>query len=71
LVHELSREHPKTTKELLDTVTHHASGEEAVGAAFILGNAAATADCDRTAPTKATTKGARTGAKGGKKGKKW
>jgi hypothetical protein len=31
LVHELSREQPKTTKELLDIATRHASGEEAVG----------------------------------------
>jgi hypothetical protein len=39
LVHELGHEQPKTTKELLDIVTQHAFGEEAVGAAFILGNA--------------------------------
>jgi hypothetical protein len=68
LVHELGREQPRTTKELLDIVTRHASGEEAVGAAFVLGNAAAAVDGGRTPPTKATTKGTRKGAKGGRKG---
>jgi hypothetical protein len=32
LVHELSHEQPKTTKELLGISTRHAFGEEAVGA---------------------------------------
>jgi hypothetical protein len=36
LVHELSREQPKTIKELLDIATRHASDEEAVGAPFTL-----------------------------------
>jgi hypothetical protein len=31
LMHELSREPPRTTKELLDIATRQASGEEAVG----------------------------------------
>jgi hypothetical protein len=39
LVHELRCEQPKTTKVLLDVATQHASGEEAVGATFVLGNA--------------------------------
>jgi len=34
LVHKLGRKGPQTTKELLDIVTSHASGEEAVGAIF-------------------------------------
>jgi hypothetical protein len=34
LVHKLGRKHPRTTKELLDIATSHASGEEAVGAIF-------------------------------------
>jgi hypothetical protein len=38
LVHELGHDQPKTTKELLDITTQHASGEEAVGATFVLGN---------------------------------
>jgi hypothetical protein len=70
LVHELGREQPKTTKELLDIATRHASGEEAVGAAFILGNVKVAASNDRAAPSKATVKGTRKGAKGGEKGHK-
>jgi hypothetical protein len=54
LVHELGREQPKTTKELIDIATRHTSSEEAVGAAFVLGNTKAVA-----------VKGTR---KGGKKG---
>jgi hypothetical protein len=34
LVHKLGRKSPQTTKELLDIMTSHASGEEAVGAIF-------------------------------------
>jgi hypothetical protein len=34
LVHELGCKSPRTTKELLDIATSHASGEEAVGATF-------------------------------------
>ena len=34
LVHKLGRRGPRTTKELLDISTSHASGEEAVGAIF-------------------------------------
>ena len=34
LVHKLGRKGPRTTKELHDTGTSHASGEEAVGAIF-------------------------------------
>ena len=34
LVHKLGRKGPCTTKELLDIMTSHASGEEAVGAIF-------------------------------------
>jgi hypothetical protein len=58
LVHELSHEQPKTTKELLDIATRHASNKEEVGATFILGNARAAANCGRAVPTKATVKGA-------------
>jgi hypothetical protein len=38
LVHELGRNQPNTTKDLLDISTQHAAGEEAVGAIFVLGN---------------------------------
>jgi hypothetical protein len=34
LVHKLGCKGPRTTKELLDITTSHASGEEAVGAIF-------------------------------------
>jgi hypothetical protein len=54
--------------ELVDIATRHASGEEAVGAAFILGYAGAATNGGWATPTKATIKGARKGAKGGKKG---
>jgi hypothetical protein len=47
--------------------TGHASGEEAVLATFIVGNATAVADGGRTAPT---IKGPRIGSKGGNKGQK-
>jgi hypothetical protein len=43
LVHELGREQPKTTKELVSIATRHTSSEEAVEATFILGNAEAAA----------------------------
>jgi hypothetical protein len=34
LVHNLGQKSPRTTKELLDIATSHASGEDAVGAIF-------------------------------------
>jgi hypothetical protein len=37
-VHELSRDQPKTTKEVLDMSILHASSEEAVRAVFVHGN---------------------------------
>jgi hypothetical protein len=56
LVHELSHEQPKTTKELLDIATRHASGEEAIEAAFTLANAGTTTDSGRATPDKTTAK---------------
>jgi hypothetical protein len=56
-----------TTKDLLDIGTRHTSGEEAVGAAFTMGNAKAADEGGRAAPSKVTVKGARKGGKGGKK----
>ncbi len=38
LVHELSCDQPKTTKELLNITTRHASDEEALRAVFIQGD---------------------------------
>jgi hypothetical protein len=68
LVHELGREQPKTTKELLNITTRHASNEEVVGAAFVLGNAVKIADGGQDTPTKAIIKSTRKDAKGCKKG---
>ncbi len=44
LVHELSHEQRKTTKELLNIATRHAYGEDAVGATFFIGNMEAAAN---------------------------
>jgi hypothetical protein len=68
LVHELSREQLKTTMELLDIVTRHASGEEVVGTTFVLANARTVASSGLAVPTKATIKSIRKGSKDGKKG---
>jgi hypothetical protein len=57
--------------EVLNTATRHASGEEAIGAAFILGNTEVAANSGQAIPTEATTKSTRKGAKCGKKGQKW
>jgi hypothetical protein len=68
LVYELGREQLKTTKGLLDIATQHASGDEAIGAAFVLGNMKVAASGGRAAPFKATINSAQKGAKGSKKG---
>jgi hypothetical protein len=70
VLNELGHEQPKTTKELLDIAPQHASSEEVVGAAFILGNAGATTNNCRPHPTKAAIKGAKKGSKGSRKGQK-
>jgi hypothetical protein len=41
LVHDLNRDQPKTTKELLNIATKYASSEEAVGVVFVHGVAKA------------------------------
>jgi hypothetical protein len=71
LVHELRQDQSSTTKELFDIAIRHASGEEAIGAAFILGNAKVAAYDSHVAPPKVTTKGAKKGAKSSKRGLKW
>jgi hypothetical protein len=70
LVHELGCEQQKTTKALLDIVTRHASGEEAIGATFTLVNVCAATGSGRTAPTSTAVKSTKKGAKGGKKRQK-
>jgi hypothetical protein len=70
-VHEIGCDQPKETKELLHIATRHASGKEAVEAAFVLGNTKATAGGSWAPPSKATVKSDRKGANGGKKGQMW
>jgi hypothetical protein len=69
-VHELGCDQPSTIKELLDIATRHASGKEAVGTAFVLGNMKVAARGSHAPPPKTTAKGTRKGAKGSKKGQK-
>jgi hypothetical protein len=59
-----------TTKELLEIVVWHASGEEAVRVVFILGDEKMAPGSSWPVPSKATSKGAKKCAKGGKKGRK-
>jgi hypothetical protein len=71
LVHELGRDQPNATKELLAIATQHASGEEAIEAVFVLGNVKMVPDGSRATPSKATDKGIKKGVKGSKKEEKW
>jgi hypothetical protein len=68
LVHEFGNKQLETIKVLLEIVTQHASGEEAVGAAFTLVEAVVTASWGQTVPPSITTVGTKKGAKGRKKG---
>jgi hypothetical protein len=70
-VHELSREQPKTMKELLDITTRHASRKDVVGAIFVQDSGRAAPDSGWGAPIKATGKGTKKGTKSDKKGTKW
>jgi hypothetical protein len=69
-VHELSRDQPKTTKELLDIATRHASGKEAVVAIFVQGDEKAAPNSGRGASLKAVVRGTKRSAKGDKRGLK-
>jgi hypothetical protein len=68
LVHELGCEQPKTTKELLNITTRHASGEEVVGTTFTLVSTDTATGGGRATPTSTTTRSTKKGAKGRKKG---
>jgi hypothetical protein len=68
LVHELRCDQPKTTKELLDIATRHASSEEAVRAIFIQGYGKAAPNSGRGATLKVAGRGVRRSAKGDKRG---
>jgi hypothetical protein len=65
LVHGLSDDQPNTTKEVLNIATRHASGEEVVGAVFILGDGQMVPSGSRVTPSKAIGKGTKKGIKGG------
>jgi hypothetical protein len=58
------------TAENHQGATRHASSEEAVGVAFVLGSVEAAASGGRAALTEAAIKGTRKGPKGSKKGQK-
>jgi hypothetical protein len=66
-MHELSCDQPKTTKELLDIATRHASGEEAIRAVFVQSSGKATPNSSWGAPPKATDKGIKRGARSDKR----
>jgi hypothetical protein len=70
LVHELDNEQPKTTKELCNIATRHASGEEVVGSTFTLVNTGTTVGGGQAIPTNVTVRSTKMGAKGRKKGQK-
>jgi hypothetical protein len=70
LVHELGRNQPKTTKELLDTTTRHASGDEAVDAVFVQSNGKVPPSGSQGVPQKITGKGTKRSTKGSKRGPK-
>jgi hypothetical protein len=66
-----SRKQPRRYSTLpLDIATRHASSEEVVGAAFVLGNVKVATNGSRAATSKATINGTRKGTKGRKKGQK-
>jgi hypothetical protein len=62
-MHDLRREQPKTTKELLDIATRHASGKEAVGAVFIQSSEKAAPASGQGPSTTTTDKGTKSGIK--------
>jgi hypothetical protein len=67
-VHKLGRDQLKTTKELLDISTWHASNEEVVMTVFVQGDGKMVPGSRWVAPSKATGKDVKKGAKGCKKG---
>jgi hypothetical protein len=70
LLHELSRDQPKTMKELLNIATRHASGEEAIEAFLVQGDMKAAPIGSQGAPFKAVGKGATRTTKSNKRGPK-
>jgi hypothetical protein len=70
LVHELGREQPKTTKELLDITTRHSLGEEAVEATCMMISAGTATSGGWATPTSTAVRSTKKAAKGRKKGQK-
>jgi hypothetical protein len=68
-VHKIGHDKLKTTKELLDITTHHASGEEAIEVVFVQGNGKMVPGGSRGAPPKVIGKGANKVPKGAERGK--
>jgi hypothetical protein len=68
LVQELCREQLKTTKELLDIATRHASSEEVIKAIFIQGGGKVVLSSGRETSAIATDKGTKRGIKSDKRG---
>jgi hypothetical protein len=69
-VHELGRDQPKTTKELLDITTRHALVEEVVRAIFVQGNGKAAPNGGRGVSLKAAGMGTKRSTKGNRRGPK-
>jgi hypothetical protein len=72
LVQELSREQPKTTKELLDITTRHASIKEAVRAVFVQSSRKVAPGSGQGTSTTTTDNGTKRGIKSDRKGpRRW
>jgi hypothetical protein len=67
-VHELGCDQSKTTKELLDIATRHASGEEVVRAIFIQGDGKGVPASSQGALPKAVVISTKRSSKGSKRG---
>jgi hypothetical protein len=70
-VHELGRNQPNSTKELLNIATRHASGEEVVRPIFIQDNGKVALGGGCGVPLKTVSKGAKRSTKGDKRASKW
>jgi hypothetical protein len=70
LVQQLGHEQPKTTKELLNIATRHASSEEAVRAIFVQSSGKTTLGGGRQALATTVDKGTKRGVRNDKRGPK-
>jgi hypothetical protein len=69
LVHKLGHEQPKPAKKLLDIGSQHASGVEAIGAAFTLAEVGVAASGGPTTPPNITIRGTKRVLRAGRRGK--